>query len=83
MVRYFCTLFLKGGFFKLQVNKSWNFPTNMSPRKGLGCKMEPRWKGINNEDDVDDDNVGMTVQKEKLDTAQRTCWKIVLDRSKQ
>lgn len=41
--------------------------------------MEFRWKGINNEDDVDDDNVGMIVQKEKLDIVQRICWKIVLD----
>lgn len=34
----------------------------MSPRKGLGGKMEPRWDDINNEDGVDDENEGVTVQ---------------------
>ena len=35
----------------------------MSPRKGLGGKMKPRWNDVNNEDGVDDDNVGVTVQR--------------------
>lgn len=35
----------------------------MSPRKGPGGKMKPRWNDINNEDGVDDDNVGVIVQR--------------------
>ena len=35
----------------------------MSPRKGPGGKMKPRWNNINNEDGVDDDNVGVIVQR--------------------
>lgn len=33
------------------------------PYPGLGCKMEPRWNDIINEDGVDDDNVSVTVQR--------------------
>lgn len=56
-------LFLKEDSFKLQVDETWISPTNMSPRKGLEYKIEPRWSDIN-KDDVDDDNVGMTVWRE-------------------
>lgn len=39
VVRYFYVLFLK-------VNKTWISPTsNISSRKGLGHKFQPRWSG--------------------------------------
>ena len=52
----------------------------MSPRKGLGGKMKPRWNDINNEDGVDDDNVGCDSTernwKEGQCRAQSTCGKL-------
>lgn len=54
MVREFCTLFLKERSFRLQFSETWISCTYITSRKGLRCKVEPRWSD-NGEDDVDCD----------------------------